>query len=165
MPNLPRGIMERLTKSYVTPTLQLHDTWGGPAGIKMRINVIVHSKTLFYAENCARLSDLFANGNQGDSCNPKNCHRIKHALWRKLSRPPWWENTRTRTPPRYTLEVYDKMSILIPVDIAEDVVELVTWKLLGSSIPGVTYSEYLLGWLLKFKEDSKRICTSVKTFA
>ena len=137
MPNLPRGIMERLTKSYVTPTLQLHDTWGGLAGIKMRINVIVHSKTLFYAENCARLSDLFANGNQGDFCNPTNCHRIKHALWRKLSRPPWWENTRTRTPPRYTLEVYDKMSILIPVDIAEDVVRWVAQKSRGVWDPEV----------------------------
>ena len=46
-----------------------------------------------------------------------------------------------------TLEAYKETHIFIPVDIAEDVIELVTWKLLGSSIPGGTYSEYLLGWL------------------
>ena len=46
------------------------------------------------------------------------------------------KNPHKKLPPRSTLEVYDKMDIFIPVDIMEDVVELVAWKLLGGSGPG-----------------------------
>ena len=35
---------------------------------------------------------------------------------------------------------------------------------MGSSGPGGTESEALQGWLLKFREDSKRLRTSVETF-
>ena len=39
------------------------------------------------------------------------------------------------------------------------------WKSLGSSGPGGTKLEALHGWLLKFREDIKRLCTSVETFS
>ena len=74
MPDLTRGIVESGTNSYVTPTPQIRDTWGGIAGIKMWSKTIVHSKTLFYAEKFVRISDLFANRSQGGSCNPMNWH-------------------------------------------------------------------------------------------
>ena len=35
------------------------------------------------------------------------------------------KNVRTKTSPHFTLEMYDKMPIFIPVDITEDVVESV----------------------------------------
>ena len=50
------------------------------------------------------------------------------------------------------------------MDITEDVVNLVAQKLLGSSGPGGTDLEALQGWLLKFREDRKRLRNSVKTF-
>ena len=61
------------------------------------------------------------------------------------------------------LEAYDEMPIFIPVDIMDDVVKLVTQKLLGSLGPGGTDSEALQGWLIKFGEDIK-ICTSIEIF-
>ena len=88
----PLGIVDHLKNSYVIPTSRLQDTWVGLAGIRIQSNFIVRYWTLFYTENCARLSDFFANGNQGDSCNPTNGHQIKWALWRN----PLWN---TRTPP------------------------------------------------------------------
>ena len=59
------------------------------------------------------------------------------------------------------IEVYDKTPIFIPVDIMEDVVKLVAQNLLGSLVTGGTDSEALQGWLLKFGEDSKKLCISV----
>ena len=44
------------------PTPRIWDTWGGLMGIKMLSNIIVRYRTLLYAENFAKLSDLFANG-------------------------------------------------------------------------------------------------------
>ena len=41
--------------------------------------------------------------------------------------------------------MYNETPIFIPVDIVEDVVELVAQKLAGSSVPGGTYSEALHG--------------------
>ena len=43
-----------------------------------------------------------------------------------------------RTLSCYTLETYNETTIFIPVDITEDVVELITRKLSGSSGPGGT---------------------------
>ena len=51
------------------------------------------------------------------------------------------------------------------MDITEDEVKLVTWKLSGSLGSGGTESEALQGWLLKFGDNSKRLHTSVETFA
>ena len=62
------------------------------------------------------------------------------------------------------VETYDKTPILIPVDITEDAVESVARKRSGSSGPACTDSEALHGWILKFGEDKKIICTSVETF-
>ena len=58
-----------------------------------------------------------------------------------------------KLPTWYTLEVYDKIHILVPVDITDDVVKSVAWKLLESSGPRGTDSEYLQKWILKFEED------------
>ena len=66
------------------------------------------------------------------------------------------------TPRCYTLEVYDETPIFITMDITEDVVELVTEKLSGSSGTGVTDSEDLQRWLLKSGEDIKILFTSVE---
>ena len=44
-----------------------------------------------------------------------------------------------------TLGVYEKMPVFVPVDIAEDVVELVARKLSGSAGPGGTDSEAYKG--------------------
>ena len=63
-----------------------------------------------------------------------------------------------------TLKMYEVTTILIPVDITEEAVESVVRKLLGSSISGGTDSEALQVWLLKFREDSTRLRTSVETF-
>ena len=60
-----------------------------------------------------------------------------------------------------TLDSYKEIYIFIPVDITEDVVKSVTWKILRSSVPGGMDPEYLQGLLLNFEEDSKRICGSV----
>ena len=74
MPESLLGVVDRLTKSFETPTPQLKDTWGGIVGLKMHNNIIVHFQTLFYVENCARQSDLFLNGKQRGFCNPKKWH-------------------------------------------------------------------------------------------
>ena len=69
-----------------------------------------------------------------------------------------------KPPPCSTLVVYDKMPIFIPVDIMEDVVELVVRKIFGSSVPGGTDSEALQGCLLKVWEDRKKLSLSVEIF-
>ena len=63
-----------------------------------------------------------------------------------------------------TLETYEETHISIPVNITEEAVESVARKISGSSGPGGTDSEALQGWLLKFREDSTRLRTSVETF-
>ena len=60
--------------------------------------------------------------------------------------------------------MYAKIPTLIPIDVTEDVVESVTRKISGSSVPGGTDYEALHGWLLKFGEDSKKISTSSDNF-
>ena len=45
----------------------------------------------------------------------------------------------------------------------EEAVKSVAWKVSGSYGPGGTDSESLQGWILKFRGDSKRLCTSVET--
>ena len=57
-----------------------------------------------------------------------------------------------------------KKPIFIHVDITEDLVKLVAWKLSGSSGPAGTDSESLQGWILKLWEDSKNLCISVEMF-
>ena len=54
------------------------------------------------------------------------------------------------------------MPIFIPVDITEEAVESVARKLPGSSVPGGTDSEDIQVWLLKLREDSIRMRTSVE---
>ena len=56
------------------------------------------------------------------------------------------------------------MSIFIPVDIMEDVVESVSQEILGGSGPGGKDLEALQGWLLKFGEDSKKLRISAEIF-
>ena len=48
------------------------------------------------------------------------------------------------------MEAYKTTPVLFPVDITEDVVELVAKKLSGSAGPGDTHLDALQGWLLKF---------------
>ena len=55
-----------------------------------------------------------------------------------------------RKPHRYMLESYGETTVFIPVDMTEDLVELVAWKFWGSAGPGGTDLEALQGWLLKF---------------
>ena len=70
-----------------------------------------------------------------------------------------------KTIPSYsTLETYDKTHIFIHVEIMEDLVGLFARKLSGGLGPGGTYLEDLQRWILKFGEDSKRLCSSVETF-
>ena len=49
--------------------------------------------------------------------------------------------------PCYTLEVYDKTPIFIPVEVMEDVVESFTQKLSEVSSPIGTDSAALQGWI------------------
>ena len=63
---------------------------------------------------------------------------------------------------RCSLGVYDKTTILFPVDITEDVVELVAHKLSGSSGPGSTDSKAIQGWILKPREDRKSFVLVLK---
>ena len=49
------------------------------------------------------------------------------------------------------------------MDITEDVVELVARKIWGGAGPSGTDSEYLHGWLLKFRDDIKKLHISVET--
>ena len=163
IPKSPRDTVERLTNPYVTPTPWLKDTWGGLVGINMWSNNIIPSRNLFYVENCASLSDLFVNRNQGgpttwwtgiDQNGSYGWNVVRY----------WWENTRTGKT-RSTLEVYNEESIFIPVEITEHVVKLVKWNLLGSLGPGGKNLESLQGWLLKFGQDSKKLCISIEIFS
>ena len=61
------------------------------------------------------------------------------------------------------LEAYKATPVFIPVDITEDVVELVAKKLSGSAGPGDTHLDALQGWLLKFGYTEK-LCISVNYF-
>ena len=56
------------------------------------------------------------------------------------------------------------MPNFVPVDITEEAVESVAQKLLGGSGPGGTDLEAFQGWLLKFGEDSTRLCTRAENF-
>ena len=60
------------------------------------------------------------------------------------------------------LETYEDTPIFIPVHITEEAVKLITRKLSGNSGPGGTNSEALQRWLVKFREDSTRLCNSVE---
>ena len=64
-PDSPPVIVDRITNLYSTPTPRLQRIWGGLAGHKIRSNIIVNFRTLFYAENCMRQSDFFADCRQG----------------------------------------------------------------------------------------------------
>ena len=67
-----------------------------------------------------------------------------------------------KLPPCSTLEVYDETPILIYLYITEDVVKSVAQKLSGSSGTGGMDSEALQEWLLKFREDRKKIVLVLK---
>ena len=60
--------------------------------------------------------------------------------------------------------MYEATPVFIPVDITEDVVELVVQKLSGSIGPSGTDLEDLQGWLLKFWDHSRKLCVIVKYF-
>ena len=85
-------------------------------------------------------------------------------LQRKLPIRFWRKNICTGKKYCSTLEVYDKIPIFIPVDITEDVFESVAHKFPGVSGPSGTESDALQGWLLKFKEDIKKLRVSVENF-
>ena len=59
------------------------------------------------------------------------------------------------------LEAYKETPLFIPVDITEEVVVSVAWKLSGSSSPGETDLEVLQGWILKFGDHSRKLCIIV----
>ena len=71
----------------------------------------------------------------------------KHELLKEPLYISWKENIRTKKFHHSTLETYNETPIFIPVDIAEDVFELVEGKLSGSLGPGGTDSESLQGRL------------------
>ena len=56
------------------------------------------------------------------------------------------------------------MHIFIQVYITKDVVNSVEWKLSGSVGPGGMDLEDLQGWLLKYRDDSKKPHISVEYF-
>ena len=85
------------------------------------------------------------------------------ALFIKTPHLYWWENTRRKNPACSTLDSYNKTPIFTLVEITEDVVKSVARKVLGSSGPVGTDLEAIQGWLLKFGDDIKRICTSFET--
>ena len=62
------------------------------------------------------------------------------------------------------LETYNETPIFIPVDIAEDAVKSVAQKLSGSYGPVGTDYEASQRWLLKLREERKRICISLEIF-
>ena len=75
------------------------------------------------------------------------------------------ENIQTMGKPHiYTLKLYKETPVFIPVGIAEDVVKSVARKLLGSAGAGGTDLDALQGWLIKFKDHSKKLHVSVETF-
>ena len=61
------------------------------------------------------------------------------------------------------MESYKEMSVFIPVDIMEDVVESAAHKILGSAGPGGMELEALQGWLLKFGDHRKELCISFES--
>ena len=67
-------------------------------------------------------------------------------------------------PPPFYIGGVRQKSCFISMDITEDVVKLVTWKILGIWGPGGTDLESLQGWVLKFGEDSKKLHISVEFF-
>ena len=143
---------------------RLRVTRGDITVIKTRRNVITCYQILFYMENCARPSYLFARGKQGEFCYLGNCQPIKWKLRRKLPRRSWWENIRPKNSLRFYVGGVRWGIYFIPVDITEDVVKSVAQKLSMSSGTGGMYSEALQGCLRKFGEDSKIIRTSVDFF-
>ena len=60
------------------------------------------------------------------------------------------------------MEVYNETPIFITMGITEDVVKLVAFKLLCILVPGGTDSGALQGWLLRSREDSKKLFIFVK---
>ena len=56
----------------------------------------------------------------------------------------------------YMMEAYKETPVFVTIDITEDVFELVARKISGSAGPGCTDSEALQGWLLKFRDHSKK---------
>ena len=80
MPDSLCGIIEILTNLYFTPTLRQRGTWGDIVRIKIQSNVIVSYLTLFYAENCARLLDFFANRSWGGVLQPNKLASDKKVI-------------------------------------------------------------------------------------
>ena len=60
--------------------------------------------------------------------------------------------------------MYDETPIFIPVNITEESVESVARKHSGIYGTGGTDSEALQEWIMKFGEDSTRLCTRLETF-
>ena len=58
--------------------------------------------------------------------------------------------------------MYEETPIFIPVDITEDVIKLVAHKRLGGAGPSGMESEALQVWLIKFRDDSKKIVLVLK---
>ena len=84
----------------------------------------------------------------------------EQALWIKSSRRYWQENIHSRKTHSSTLEAYEVTTVFIPVDITEDVVELVAQKHLDSAGTGGTDLDTLQGWIINFGVYRKylRIC-------
>ena len=66
--------------------------------------------------------------------------------------------------PLFYAKGVQKMPIFIPMDITEDVVNLVAQKPSDNSGPGGTDSEDLQRWILKFREDIKKLRIHVEMF-
>ena len=115
-------------------------------------------------ESCASQSVFLLTGNMGIFATQQTgiiwnrCYK-----WNRLICPGG--KTFAWTPPCSTLEVYYKTPIFSPVYIKEDVVESFMRKLSGSSNPGGTDSEALQGCLLKSREYTKILSTSVENFS
>ena len=56
-----------------------------------------------------------------------------------------------------TLEAYKEMPVFIPVYITEEEVKSIAQKLLGKAGLGGTDLEALQGWLIKFRDNSKKL--------
>ena len=74
------------------------------------------------------------------------------------------KNICTKNSPYSTMEVYDEADIFIPADITQDVVNRLHRKYLGVQAPELWTWKLYRGGFLKFKEDSKKLCTSVEIF-
>ena len=129
------GIVGHLTNSWKTHLTQLWDTWGNFAGSKPRSNIIIRSRNFSWKENFVRKSYLSVHGKWGEFYNPKHLQRIEQELLTNSSHWYWRENTHTKIPSCATLEMYNKKPIFIPVNITENAVESVAWKILGASGP------------------------------